>query len=241
MIRLRALLGRTLRGDSGFSLVELMVAVAMFAVLSIVIVSALLSFNANFARDQVATANANLASAGMNEVTRVVRAATSIPVLNADDLPAFQYAGNEKVILYAYIDATSTNSAPVRVQFEVGADRNLVEKRWVAHPKPGYPSYWEFNPITDPPDYNRIIARKIVAPATGEVFMFQYYAIDQATLLPTLMTVPGTGIAAANLTKIAVVGVTMKVQTDVQARAEAVSITNQVGIPNLGISRLGLS
>jgi type II secretory pathway pseudopilin PulG len=241
MIRLRRAITRHLRNEGGVGLVEFMVAIALFGVLSTVIISALMAFNSTLARDQIATANTNLASAGMNEVTRVIRAATAVPVLNDDDLPAFEYANKEKIILYAYVDATSVNPAPIRVQFEVGSDRNLVEKRWIAHPKPGYPSYWEFYATTTTPDSTRIIARKIVAPATGEVFMFQYYQIDQTSLLPALMTIPVTGITDANLTKIAVVGVTMKVQTDTKARAEPVTITNQVGIPNLGISRLGIS
>jgi hypothetical protein len=55
------------------------------------------------------------------------------------------------------------------------------------------------------------------------------------------MTIPTGGIAAANLPKIAVVEVTIKVQSDATGRADPVVMTNQVGIPNLGVSRLGLS
>jgi hypothetical protein len=56
--------------------------------------------------------------------------------------------------------------------------------------------------------------------------------------------IPNGGIVAtATLKKIAVVEVTVKVQTDtwVPVRARPVLITNQVGIPNLGVSRLALS
>jgi hypothetical protein len=85
-----------------------------------------------------------------------------------------------------------------------------------------------------------VIARKIVTPGSGEAFMFNYQSIG-ADLLPDDMTIPVGGIAAGNLQKIAVVEVTVKVQSDTTGRADPVTMTNQVGIPNLGVSRLALS
>ena len=243
MIRLRRLITRTLREQGGFSLPELLVSMVLFSILAVLIVTAFMSFTRSFNDDRLATRNTNIASVGMNEMTRVLRAATSVPVVNADDLPAFAYANNEKVIFYAYIDTNSAAPAPVKVQFEVLPSSNtlcprcLVETRWAAHPKPGYPSYWEFDSSSASV---RTIARKIVAPVSGENYMFSYKQIG-TDLLPVTMTIPNGGILTANLSKIAVVEVTMKVQSDPSQLPDAVIVENQVGLPNLGVSRLGLS
>ena len=196
------------------------------------------TFTRKLTEDNAATTNTNVAAVGMDELTRVIRSATSIPVVNADDLPPFEYANKERLIMYAFIDTNSAVPKPVKVQFEVHpTSRDLIETRWAAHPKPGYPNYWEFDTT---PQSSRVIARKIVAPATGEPFLFNYQEIG-TDLLPDDMVIPPTGITAANRLKIAVVEVTIKVQFDITNRADPVTMTNQVGIPNLGISRLGLS
>jgi type II secretory pathway pseudopilin PulG len=226
------------KDESGFGLSEFVVAIGLFSILATLIVVAFSTFTTTLTRDRAATTNTNVAAIGMDELTRVIRSATSIPVVNADDLPPFAYANKEKIILYAYIDTNAATPKPVKVQFEVNATtRDLVETRWAAHPKPGYPSYWEFDTT---PQSSRVIARKIVAPGTGQPFTFNYQEIG-ADLLPDDMTIPATGITAANLSKIAVVEVTVKVQSDPTGRAAPVTMTNQVGIPNLGVSRLGLS
>ena len=235
---IRRVLSAGKRDEGGLGLIEFVVAIALFAVLATMIMMTFTSFGQALSKDKVSTANTDIAAVGMNELTRVIRSATSIPVLNADDLPAFAYAHKEKVILYAYIDTNSAAPAPVKVQFEVKATtRELVETRWAAHPKAGNPSYWEFDTT---PQSVRVIARKIVVPTGTQDPMFVYQSIG-TDLLPDDMTVPTTGISAANLKLIAVVKVTVKVQSDPGSRAAPVTITNQVGIPNLGISRLGLS
>jgi type II secretory pathway pseudopilin PulG len=222
------------------------VAIGLFSVLATIIVLTFSSFTTTLTRDRAATTNTNLATLGMDEMTRMIRSATSIPQISGVDLPAFVYANKEKVVFYAYIDTESTSPEPVKVQFEVATAasgniqiRDLVETRWAAHPKAGAPNYWEFDAANDPQSV-RVVARKIVNRAAGEAYLFNYQEIG-ADLLPDDMTIPVSGIAAANLPKIAVVEVTIKVQSDATGRAAPVTMTNQVGIPNLGISRLGLS
>lgn len=245
--RLYRHLARSRGNEAGFGLPELLVAMGLFSILATLIVLTFSSFTGAMAKDRVATANTNMASVGMDELTRVIRAATTIPQLNADDLPAFAYANKEKLTLYAFIDTNSGTPAPVKVTFEVktwappggpSETRVLTETRWQATPKVGAPAYWEF--IGTPTE--RVIARKIVAPTGSEPFLFNYQEINATTLLPADISIPTSGVTAANLKKIAVVEVTIKVQTDpVGQRAQPVLMTNQVGIPNLGISRLALS
>lgn len=211
----------------------------LLGALGVIIASGLTAFTNALTRDRVATENTNVAAVGMNELTRVVRAATSIPVVNAVDLPAFSVADKEKIVVYAYIDSATMLPRPIKVQFEVNAaTRDLVETRWAAHAQTGYPSYWQFDTT---PQSVRTIARKIVVPATGESSLFTYYKVNSATLLQEPLAVPAGGIASADLAKISVVGITVKVQSDTTGRAAPVTLTNQVGIPNLGVSRLGLS
>lgn len=240
MIALRKRISLVGREESGFGLAEFVVAIGLFSILATLIIITFSNFTRTLTRDRAATTNTNLASVAMDELTRVIRAATSIPVYNsATDLPAFSYANKEKIILYAFIDTGSGTPTPIKVQFEVVSSRDLVETRWNAHPVPGHTTYWEFDTTASS---TRVIARQIVTPGTGEAYMFNYQSIG-TDLLPVDMVIPtGTGgIVAANLPKIAVVEVTVKVQSDTTGRASPVTMTNQVGIPNLGVSRLALS
>ena len=239
MIAIRKRVALVGKDESGFGLAEFVVAIGLFSILATLIIVAFSNFSRTLTTDRSATTNTNLASVAMDELTRVIRAATSIPVYDsATDLPAFSYANKEKIILYAFIDTGSGTPTPIKVQFEVNATtRDLEETRWAAHPVSGHPLYWEFDTT---PQSTRVVARKIVTPVTGEAFMFNYQSIG-TDLLPDDMTIPVGGIAAANLSKIAVVEVTVKVQSDTTGRAAPVTMTNQVGIPNLGVSRLALS
>ena len=245
--RLRDQLSRSRDNENGFGLIELIVSMALFSILATLIVVTFSSFTDTLSKDRVATANINAASIAMDELTRVIRAATTIPVPNAEDLPAFKLADKEKIRLYAYIDTNSSSPVPVLVQFEialVGGIRCLIEKRWAAFPKVGNPTYWDFppDPDTATPTSNRTIARMIIAPTGAEQNLFNYEQIG-ANLKPTDMTIPTDGISStASLNLIAVVEVTVKVQTDtVTQLAPPALVTNQVGIPNLGVSRLALS
>ena len=244
--RLRNQLSRVRKNEDGFGLMELLVSMGLFSILATLIVATFSSFTDVLSKDRVATANINASAVAMDELTRVVRAATTIPMPNADDLPAFRIADKEKIQLYAYIDTSSSSPVPVLVQFEIAVVtgiRCLVEKRWAAFPKAGNPTYWDFpNPASATPTTTRTIARMIIAPTGAEQFLFNYQQIG-TDLKPIDMTIPSGGIVTtASLNKIAVVEVTVKVQTDtVTQLAPPALITNQVGIPNLGVSRLALS
>jgi len=223
-------------GESGVTLIELLVATMIFGILMALIVAAFSTFSQTFTKDRVATENTNIASLGMNEVTRVIRASTSLE-RSGDDLAPFVEAKPEELTLYAYIDTDSSTPQPVKIRFKVDATtRELVETRWKAKPLASGSPYWDFETAS----YStKVIARKIVVPATGEQFMFTYFQINSTTLLEEKLTVPTTGLSAADLKKVAVVEVWVKVQSDATGRANPVTIINRVGIPNLGISRLG--
>jgi len=222
--------------DRGVTMMELLVAMFLFGVLATLLVTAVTTFSRTFTKDRVATENTSISATGMNEVTRVVRASTMLE-RTGDDLAPFAVAKPEELTLYAYIDTNSATPQPVKVEFKVNATtRILTETRWKAKPLAAGSPYWDFEAT---PYSKRTIARKIVVPATGAQTMFTYYSINSTTLLEEKMVPPATGLTAANLLKVAVIEVNLTVQSDPTARAKPVTIINRVGIPNLGVSRLG--
>jgi len=240
-IRLRQLLRfdkSQARSEAGVTLVELIVSIGLFGILATLIVSSFTIFSQTLSKDRIATENINVATVGMNQLTRVVRASTSVPQPGSTDKIPFELAEAEQLTLYAYIDTNSSTPKPVKIRFAVNTTtRELTETRWIAQPRSGYPSYWDF-PATA--SSSKVIARRIVVPAAGEAPMFSYYKI-KPDLTEELMVIPAGGLVALDRAKIAVIEVRVKVQSDDRKRAAPATIVNRVGIPNLGISRLGTS
>lgn len=235
-LRERIALSRVVRDDSGITMMELLVAMFLFGVLAVLLVTATTTFTRTFTKDRVATDNTSIASTGMNELTRIIRSGTLLE-RSGDDVPPFATAKAEELTVYAYVDTNSTTPQPVKVQFKVDpTSRDLTETRWKAKPLAAGSTYWDFETTS----YStRTIARQIVVPAAGEASLFTYYAINATTLLEEKLTTPATGLITTDLAKVAVVEVTIKVQSDKTARALPTTIINRVGIPNLGVSRLG--
>lgn len=236
-LRRRLAIGQSRGGDDrGVTLVELVTAMFLFGIIATLLITAVITFTRTFTKDRLATENTSISAIGMNELTRVIRSGTLLE-RSGDDLPPFVVAKAEELTLFAYIDTSSTAPEPVKIQFKVDATtRVLTETRWKAKPFAAGSSYWDFEATA----YStRTIARKIVVPATGAASLFTYYSINSTTLLEEKITTPTTGITAANLPKIAVVEVALTVQSDALGRAAPSTVVNRVGIPNLGISRLG--
>ncbi|MCW4385332.1 type II secretion system GspH family protein [Salinibacterium sp. SYSU T00001] len=223
-------------GEAGFSLPELIVAMFLFSIVSTLAVTLVVTVSQAFMRERAATDSTNVAAVGMNEVTRIIRAGTLVPQASGNDLPVFAEAKKESVTLHAYIDTSSSTPRPLRVRFAIDpATRDLVETRWLSTPHPTVPGAWVFNST---PDSSRVIARKIVVPAGGEASLFTYYRIVAGE--PQEISIGSGGVSSSLFGEIAVVEVRMKVQADITERADPVTITNRVGLPNLGISRLEL-
>ena len=228
-----------LRGDKGLSLTELIVAIGLFSILATLIITAFATFSTTFNKDRSSTGNTNMASIGMNELTRVIRGGTLIPTSVDTNLPVFVSANRESLVVHSYLDTNALSPVPLKVKFEVdSATRELRETRWTGFPNPTAPKYWMFRSAPD--KVARLVASKIIAPVAGETAMFSYYKIDPVTKKDVLMPIPTGGLTSAQLLEIVAVEVTVKVQTDATNRATPITLVNRVGIPNLGISRLGL-
>ena len=222
---------RVARNDAGFSLPELLVTILIFGIVSTIITTFFIGVTRSFTEDRAATDSVNIAAIGMNELTRVIRSGTEIEVQNQTlNNPVFVAASNEDVTLYAFLDTDSANPKPVKVRFYVGTDRILKETRWDSYIV--NTSYWAFNATATS---TKDVARLITPRVSPDLYLFTYYKAD-GTILP----VPTTGtFTTAQLRTIASVKVTMTVQADLTGRAKPVRLENTVGIPNLGISRVG--
>ncbi|MEY2847803.1 MAG: hypothetical protein RI885_468 [Actinomycetota bacterium] len=255
---LRTLLRRA-RSDSGLGLTEMIVAMFVLGILMTVVVGAFSSFSRSFTEDRAATDSTMVATVGMNELSRVIRSGTEIPVgpvagVPQSNRPVLVTASKEEMVLFSYLDTDSDSTStldpergPILVHLKVNAtSRDLVESRWLAT-RAG--SYWTFPTpnfvtLTTPvPATSRIIASKIVVPNGAESPLFTYLKTAGCpTATPTCPIVPASGnaLSLAEIQTVVAIEVAMKVQADDTKRANPVTIVNRVGLPNLGIARVGL-
>ena len=233
--RLRTL-RRTLRtGQAGISLPELLVAMALAAVVMTLVVTFFATVSRTLSRDAAASSNTETASLGMRELTRVLRSGTEIMVKDNPNLPVFLAASAREVTLHSFLDTDAALPKPLRVNFRVTATGELVETRWAAVPV--NLTFWEFSPAVES---QRVIIRGVA----GTVPVLRYFNAAGTELVPaTTSTPPGgvpvTGLSTAQLREVVAVEIRLSVQTDPTGRADAVEMLNTVGIPNLGVSRVG--
>ncbi|MGV8977529.1 MAG: PulJ/GspJ family protein [Cellulomonas sp.] len=233
------------RGDRGLTLAEMLVAMMVTSLLMVMVVALVTSVTRTFTRERAATDSTRSASAAMKEVTRVIRSGTEIRVMNQSiNDPVFLAATSESVVLRSYLDTSAGSPKPIVVRLEITAARDLVEKRWNANATSG--PYWTFAALPAAPfqaattfwtnpAYTRTIARGLTTTTVVADRMFSYSDKDG-----NAVPLDGTGaVSLANLRTIAAVTVRMSVQADKTGRASPVLLQNQVGIPNLGISRVG--
>lgn len=227
---MRSLTVRATR-DDGYSLPELLVTIFVLGILSTVVVSFYVSMTGAFTRDRAATDSTTTASVGMNNLTRVIRAGTEIRVQGQSlNTPVFLDAKNEELTMHAFLDTDSTDPRPVKIRFWINAQRELMETRWESRRVNG--SYFVFDAQ---PSGTRVIARTVAPRASGQPWLFTYRAADNSSLTP-----PANGaFTESQLRNIAAVQVTLTVQADRTSRADPVTLQSTVGIPNLGISRVG--
>lgn len=224
---LRRRLARATAGrDAGVSLPELIITMALLALLTTVVLVLVTNVFGVFSRERAGTDSARTASVGMNELARVVRSGTTVRlVAQQPEVPVFVTAGPNVVEMYAYVDTSSSAPRPLRVRFEVDAQRRLVETRWTAT---STKEPWTFAPK---PTSTRIIAHDVQTAAATPMFSY----LDAAN---KPFTIPASGsLTEADRSQVAAVRIRLTVQADTQGRADPVTLRNTVSIPNLGLSR----
>jgi prepilin-type N-terminal cleavage/methylation domain-containing protein len=215
-------------GEQGISLMELIVAMMIFSILLAVTVGFFTSASRANQTDRTIDSTNRQASAGVDEIGRIVRGATTNPLATAGSVPspAFSVAGANTITLYTNVNLASTTVAQTeQVQFSVDASGNLVEKIWQPITTNGYFTF-AANPTT-----TRILASPVVQPAAGGPNLFSYLDSTGAAIAMTNSAVP-----AASISSIAAVQVSLQIGASNSA-SQSTLLTNIVGLPNLQIAR----
>jgi len=212
--------------DAGLSLIELLVAMLLLGVFLTMISSLYLSASRSLGHAKLLTANTRQVSNGMNEVARVIRAATENPVPgNPLPDPALVEATPEAVTLYAYVNLNTPTQQPVKIRLSLDADRRLVETRWAATVLSG--GYFEFS---SEPESSRIIAETVAPGSTA-------FGYRDAAGLPLLGSGgDGTLLTSIELRSVASVSVSLTVQATMSDARSAVTLRNTVGMPNVALA-----
>lgn len=235
-LRLRAV-STTARADAGTTLAELLVTIMLLGFFLTILVGLVVNISRSFTEERAAGDNIRTASLAANEMTRVIRSGTEIRASgNPLNTPVFQSVGNESLTVHAFIDTEATDPRPVRVRFSVrtlgDGTRELREERFAAVASSG--PYWTFSTTATS---DRLLTRHVSARTGNQPWMFRYERADGTAVVPS--TPGGLITDPAVLRQVARVVVTVRVQSDVTSRARPMVITNEVGIPNLGIDRVG--
>lgn len=176
--KLFAYVSRVRRNEEGVTLTELIVTIALMSMLLAMVMTIFVTFTTTFAKERSATSNTASATVAMNELTRVIRSGTAIPVASsAANDPAFSYAGSENVVLQAYLDTDAANPQPVKVEFLITADRTLVERRWDARVSAS--GYFTF---VSTATSERTVVRQI---SVGTTPVFRFFDATNTELTPT--------------------------------------------------------
>lgn len=224
--RFRVVAGRR-ASDRGLSLVELLVAMTLFSLVLAMVVGFFVSASkATQLTTQIDGTNRQ-ATTAMDEVSRIIRGATTNPVATAGSVPspAFTVAGTNTITLYSAVNLSSSTAQNEIVQFSIDANSNLVEKVWQPITSNGYFTFGS-SPTT-----SRIIAGPLVLTNAGGPNLFTY--INSAG---TAIATSGGAVASTDIASIAAVQVSLQVGT-ANTAAQSTLLTDSVGLPNLQIAR----
>lgn len=218
---------RALSGQAGMSLVELLIAIMLAGLVSTLAIGMLVAGTRSVNLAQSIDGGTRQASNGMNQVARMIRAATPNPLANpapggAQNDPAILSATATTLAFYAYVNLTGGES-PVQVRYSIDSGGRLIEQQWnPTSASAGANGHWDFPALTTKPNVQRVLCSAI--PASTVVF--QYLNKAGAELAPTTLT------DATSRGSITSVRATITIQPT--GAASAVTIGNTIGMANVG-------
>jgi prepilin-type N-terminal cleavage/methylation domain-containing protein len=203
--------------DAGMSLIELMVAMVVFGILSAIVVSLYLATNKSVL--STTTSNQNTQAAGniMNELSRVIRGATTIPTATDPQSPAVVLGTFNSLSLYSYVDSSALTPTPFLVKFTINTTTGqILEQRW-----PSSLSSGGALTFSSTASLTRTLPGRIKSGTT----LFSYSDSGGDPLPATL----GSG----DYTNVASVTVTVVAQTSTNPSINPATLRNVVGMPNV--------
>jgi len=209
--------------DRGLTLIELLVAISLFAIVSTLITTLVITVAQTHARQESQQDSTNGASLGMQHISRIIRAGTEIPQSSTwQTAPAFSVAEPSRMTLQSYLDVESTDEGPTRVALVIEpATGNLIERR-IAPTKSG--GLWIYTSAATTP---RVLVRDVASGSS-----FTYLRADGTPL-------PARALTEAERREIAAVRVELVVQTHATDDAEPTALRTEVSLPNLDLTRTG--
>ena len=233
---------RALRRDEGSSLPELLVSMLILSFIIAATATLTIGFQRTNAQNIARQDQVDVARSAVERMSKTVRTAVkpnklSACVTTACDIDAFVTAGNFTMQFYANLDNAAGARGPSRITYVVatsGPDKGvLVEK--VQRPDTATPTagagftYCNAEAAGAPVDCkNRLTVRRLATGVeTGGTALFQYFRSDG-----TAMTVPATGLTAADLDEVLSVEVTVKVRSKSPSRPGPTTYIQRILLPN---------
>lgn len=209
--------------ERGLTLVELLVAMSLLAIVMTLITVLVVSVSQTFTRQESQQDSTNQAALAMQQVTRVIRSGTEIEVSSTwQPAPVFSTATPSSMMLNAYVGIESTDEGPTRVTLTVDSGRReLVETRYPSSKSGGV---WVYSGT---PSRTHVVVRDVTSPTP-----FTYLRADGSAL-------PARALTEAERREIAAVRVTLAVQTGARADASRAELESVVSLPNLDVTRTG--
>ena len=212
-----------LQQDSGLTLVELLVAISLFAVLLSLVggtfysITRATSFAA--ARDE----NSRVASTAMNEMIKKVRGAADNARVGLSDSAAFISAGG-KNLKFTTLVSTGRVSVPQQVTLSLSSTGVLTENVVIGTTTDG--TYYTFGGTGT----TQTIATSIEVAGSADVPFFQYLDISRNVLTPD----PATGVlSAVQADRVAFVQISIRVSSTASTLKNGITLQNTAGLPNL--------
>lgn len=212
----------SVKDEAGLSMSELIVSMAVFAVLLTVVAGLFVGVSRATALSRALDGSTRVASNALNELALVIRNGTTVPQSgNTTPRSAFSFAGTEEVTIYSIVGVGAVLS-PVKVTFTVNAQRQLIETRSLPKDVGGY---WVWPGVSAPTKRN--LSGSLVV---SDVALFTYLNAAGGTISPS----GGGSLTNEQLALVTAVRITIRVEADAGAPGRIIELKNTVGVPNLG-------